>query len=125
MDSYKNLIDRESALATLMVDYRLDENAPEKEVAVKKKEEIIAGSGGIIVAEDKESGHVSWDVYWHYFEKCGGYAFCIIAITAALLNSGTQVTTNLWLSWWSTLRFDSDVYTHMEVYGFLGIGQFF
>jgi ATP-binding cassette, subfamily C (CFTR/MRP), member 1 len=123
--TYKELMAQSSLLSVLMKDYRLDDDGPVKKQAdAKTDKEEDGNNGGIIVEEDKKIGHVTWSVYWHYFQKCGGVPFLVTVTLAALLSSGTQVMTNLWLSWWSSGKYGYTQGFYMQVYAYLGIGQF-
>jgi ABC-type multidrug transport system ATPase subunit len=124
--SFKELSEKKGYLTEMMRNYRLDDQNTTKAKAEKTVdvEEESEAKGGIIVEEDRESGNVKLSVFWHYFDKCGGWAYVITFVTAALLNSATQIVNNLWLSWWTTQKFGLSLNTYMEVYGYLGLGQF-
>jgi ABC-type multidrug transport system fused ATPase/permease subunit len=124
--SFKELSEKKGYLTEMMRNYRLDDQntTKAKEKKTAEVEEESQTNGGIIVEEDREMGSVKWKVFWHYFEKCGGWAYVITFLTAALLNSGTQVVNNLWLTWWTTEKFGLSLNTYMQVYGYLGLVQF-
>ncbi|KAJ3368154.1 hypothetical protein HDU91_000820 [Kappamyces sp. JEL0680] len=122
--TYKELMEKGAVLARLMKDYSLDDEETAKKNDEKGGDAVTEGKGGIIVEEDKERGSVSLRVFKHYFDKCGGWTFIALAVLSALLNAGAQVMTNLWLSWWSSNKYNFGLDTYMRVYGILGVGQF-
>lgn len=63
-------------------------------------------------------------VFWHYFLHCGGYYYFLTFVIAALLNSGTQVFNNLWLSWWSSNKYNFTLEFNMRIYGITAVAQF-
>jgi hypothetical protein len=79
---------------------------------MKNNDKLVLKGGDIIVAEDQERGSVNGKVFWSYIEACGGWYYIIPLILSASLNSATQLTTNLWLSWWSsdTWNFSTNQY---------------
>ncbi|KAI8896540.1 P-loop containing nucleoside triphosphate hydrolase protein [Globomyces pollinis-pini] len=126
--TYKGLMEQDGVLTELMKNYSVDEKSTEKKdntAVVVKEEKDISNKAGIIVEEDILKGTVGWNVYWHYFDKCGGWFYVTTFVTAGLLNSGTQVVNNLWLSWWTDNKFNLSLETNMLVYGLLGVLQFF
>jgi ATP-binding cassette, subfamily C (CFTR/MRP), member 1 len=122
----KLMSDKESKLSNLMKDYRLDnDKAKSKTKKVKEGLDVISpGKGGLIVTEDRKIGAVTFDVYWSYFKHCGGWVFVSVAVTSALLNSATQVMTNLWLTWWVSNKYNNSLEFNMRIYGVLGCVQF-
>jgi ATP-binding cassette subfamily C (CFTR/MRP) protein 1 len=124
--SFKELMGEASLLSELMKAYSIDEDnsgkTTKKEITVQKDD--ANAKGGIIVAEDQEQGSVNLNIFWHYFDKCGGWLYVITFVTASLLNSATQIVNNLWLTWWSTDKYKLDLGTNMQIYGYLGLGQF-
>ena len=134
--SYKDLIaDKSGTLAIMMKDYKLDEavdggknlKSPAKANQIYDENENQVNSsskGEIIVEEERKAGSVSYSVFWHYFQRCGGSTFVVIVIFSALLNAGTQVMTNLWLSWWTSNKYNLGQTWYMRGYGILGLAQF-
>ena len=133
--SYKSLMsDKSGTLFSMMQDYKLDDDKDPSATPAKSPEVANTTStqpksptskgGGIIVEEERKAGSVSMDVFWHYFDKCGGWPFVVIVIFSALLNAGTQIMTNLWLSWWTSNKFNLGLTWYMRGYGILGLCQF-
>ncbi|KAI8895406.1 P-loop containing nucleoside triphosphate hydrolase protein [Globomyces pollinis-pini] len=125
--TFQDLMARNGVLTELMKSYSVDEKSAEKKedlsVAVKEEKDIVQKTG-IIAEEDTMKGTVGWNVYWHYFDKCGGWFYVFTFVSGGLLNSGTQVINNLWLSWWTDNKYNLSLDTYMLVYGLLGVAQF-
>eukprot|EP00796_Vickermania_ingenoplastis_P006504 gene6504-4686_t len=98
-----------------------DEEVPEPkdagEAATEAKEEKAdAAAGHLMTEEEKAVGSVPMATYFKYFKYCGGMAvvaliLSLYAITEFLLQSG-----GLWLSMWSTNRFDLPGTTNLLIY---------
>lgn len=121
---FEELMESKGSLFELMKNYSVDKKEDKEKIEEAAAEKIIdKDQEGIIAAEDQEKGAVKGNVYWEYIYACGGWPYITILLMAALLNSGTQLGTNLWLSWWSTNRFGLDTGTYLFWYGILGVIQ--
>jgi ABC-type multidrug transport system fused ATPase/permease subunit len=78
----------------------------------------------IIVAEDKETGSVSFKVFRDYLIRAGGVPFICLVLLAAVGRSSLDVITNVFLSWWTRNLFGWTTNTYMMVYGLLGVSQY-
>jgi uncharacterized integral membrane protein len=88
-----------------------DENAPKK-----------AGAA-LVVAEERDTGSVSWAVYKNYVAASGGWGVWLLL---AIMLAGIQcarIGADVWLSYWSTQRFDFPNSTYILVYFVIGIAQ--
>lgn len=136
--SYKDLMkDENGNLFSMMRNYKLDD---EPEMSLKlssstiynadevtfdeKDKSSLSKTSKIIDEEEKMTGSVAFSVFKHYIDKCGGLLFAVPVLFLALLCSGIQMTTSLWLSWWTTNKFNLGLAGYMRGYGFLGLGQF-
>ncbi|KAI8908383.1 P-loop containing nucleoside triphosphate hydrolase protein [Gorgonomyces haynaldii] len=124
--TFEELINKKGILQDMMKNYSIDDDEQMKAKTEKKEEtkETNDGKGGIIAAEDQEQGAVKGAIYWSYIQAAGGWPYIITLVLAACLNSGTQLTTNLWLAWWSGNKYNLTTTEYLRVYGYLGIGQF-
>jgi ATP-binding cassette, subfamily C (CFTR/MRP), member 1 len=124
--TFEELMAKKTALFELMKNYSVDKKDDKvvEEAKVDEADDEVEGVG-IIAAEDQEQGAVKGNVYWNYIQACGGYPYIILLVLAASLNSGTQLTSNLWLSWWSDDKYGLTINQYLFWYGILGIIQFF
>jgi ATP-binding cassette subfamily C (CFTR/MRP) protein 1 len=119
-------MEKKAALFKIMKNYSVDKK---KDGAVVTEKMVIAKEAeqeksGIIAAEDQEKGAVKSKVFWSYIQACGGYIYLATLIFAALLYSASQLTTNLWLSWWSTDEYKLSTSEYLTWYGVLGVITF-
>jgi ATP-binding cassette, subfamily C (CFTR/MRP), member 1 len=121
------LISNNSVLAKMMESYSLDDISKEVTKDTVKVENQVAAQGTgrkFLVSEDQAQGSVDLGVFWHYFEKCGGLYYVISFIIASLTGSALSIFSSLWLSWWSSNKYNLNQNTNMLVYGVLGAVQF-
>lgn len=124
--TFNDLMARKSVLFGLMKNYQVGQKT-----TIEKKDEAKDGpvkndgkSSDIIVAEDQERGAVNAKVFWSYITSCGGWFYIIPLVLAAVCNSGTQLTTNLWLTWWINDKYGLSTDKYLFWYGILGLIQF-
>ena len=130
--TFKELMDVNGKLASMMKDYKGVEEykEPEKESTKKHKSLDVltsaeAGKGGIIADEDRVIGAVEWTTYKSYFKAAGGIPYIFMIVAAAILSQLSQLFTNLWLSWWTENRYNLDTVTSLNIYAALGSSQVF
>ncbi|KAF0693729.1 Aste57867_15337 [Aphanomyces stellatus] len=86
--------------------------------------------GKLVVAEERESGRVSQEVFLAYFNAVGGWTTVLAVLTIQSLWQGLQVSSDLWLSAWTstgvtltTEEFQAQAKYHIGVYSALAIGS--
>ena len=136
---YNDLMkDENGSLFSMMRNYKVDDEEAEKTLKLSsstiymadevtldgKDKSSLNKTSKIIDEEEKMTGSVAFSVFQHYIDKCGGLLFAVLVLFLALLCSGIQMTTSLWLSWWTTNKFNLGLAGYMRGYGFLGLGQF-
>lgn len=73
---------------------------------------------------------MKWEVYLHYLKSIGPF-LCITTIVLSIIFQGFSISSNIWLSVWSS---DNSSHVHgveniskrnlyLSVYGLLGFGQ--
>ena len=123
--SYAELIQKKAVLAKMMESYSIEEPNKKKETEQKGlKVSKDAPGRKFMVSEDQAQGSVDWKVFWHYFDKCGGWLYVTSFVVASLTGSGLSIFSSLWLSWWSSNKYNLSQNTNMLVYGLLGAVQF-
>lgn len=91
---------KEGSLFSLMKNYKVEtiKNEPKEKTKVQTNDDK---KEGIIVAENQEQGSVATFVYWDYCKHAGGGFYLMGILLSCMLSAGSQVFTNLWLSWWT------------------------
>ncbi|KAF0701616.1 hypothetical protein As57867_007934, partial [Aphanomyces stellatus] len=86
--------------------------------------------GKLVVAEERESGRVSQEVFLAYFNAVGGWTTVLAVLTIQSLWQGLQVSSDLWLSAWTstgatltTEEFQAQAKFQISVYSTLAIGS--
>ncbi|KAF0707974.1 hypothetical protein As57867_006469, partial [Aphanomyces stellatus] len=86
--------------------------------------------GKLVVAEERESGRVSQEVFLAYFNAVGGWTTVLAVLTIQSLWQGLQVSSDLWLSAWTstgatltTEEFQAQAKFQISVYSALAIGS--
>ncbi|ORY28894.1 P-loop containing nucleoside triphosphate hydrolase protein, partial [Rhizoclosmatium globosum] len=108
------------------------EEDEEKKIDVEETKKTVAEKGVVVAPvtggagmaiEERETGAVAPRVWWSYIEAMGGYSFLIMAATVILLMQGSALTSNLWLSWWASGKYNSSLNTanYMGIYIGLGV----
>ncbi|KAF8299230.1 hypothetical protein TcBrA4_0064900 [Trypanosoma cruzi] len=64
----------------------------------------------------KGGGSVLWSTYVTYFRACGGVSVVVIVLIIFLLTEMISLSSNVWLSMWSTQRFGLSTHTYLNVY---------
>ncbi|KAF0714951.1 Aste57867_3629 [Aphanomyces stellatus] len=86
--------------------------------------------GKLVVAEERESGRVSQEVFLAYFNAVGGWTTVLTIMAIQCLWQGLQVASDLWLSAWTstgatltTDEFQAHAQLNISVYSALAIGS--
>ncbi|KAF2268084.1 P-loop containing nucleoside triphosphate hydrolase protein [Lojkania enalia] len=77
----------------------------------------------LIQDEDQATRSVSWSVYRSLFASPNSLLFAILCIPMLVAGSGCMVLTQLWLAWWSSVRFGIEEKVYIAIYVALGCGQ--
>ncbi|GBC03741.1 hypothetical protein RclHR1_00530016 [Rhizophagus clarus] len=84
----------------------------------KQGEEI--GRDGLITKEESAKGSVAWNVYASYIKSCGVGTVTFWLITL-ILSQGIQVSTNVFLKYWSSEESNEHILLYFVIYAFLGL----
>ncbi|TPX66991.1 hypothetical protein SpCBS45565_g04133 [Spizellomyces sp. 'palustris'] len=86
------------------------------------KQPTIVG-GNILIEEERETGAVKLQLYIIYMRAAGGSLLWLGVILVVFFIQMDKVVTDLWLVWWSTLKFDAGKGVYVGVYAGLGLIQ--
>lgn len=95
-----------------------DEVEGEKKVMKKKRK-----SAGLMQAEERAVKSVPWSVYIDYVRASGSLLNAPIVLGLLLLSQAANITTSLWLSWWTADKFGYSRGVYIGVYAALGGAQ--
>ncbi|KAG0043171.1 hypothetical protein BGZ83_011761 [Gryganskiella cystojenkinii] len=109
----------------------LEAGAGEKaEVIVSEKaEEVKKASGGdkpkkgLMSQEERATGSVDGQIYKSYVQAAGGKYLLPLLLFFLIITQIAKVGNDLWLSWWTSLKFDESQKFYMGIYALWGICQ--
>ena len=98
-----------------------DEQEDEKKGAQKKKGKKPAGA--LMQAEERAVKSVSVKIYMAYIRAAGSVWVAPLIIFLLILSQGANISTSLWLSWWTSNKFGYSRGEYIGVYASLGFSQ--
>lgn len=106
-DSYKNLMETNPAFLSMIGSNAMEEAVEkddEDEIESEKKDskKIKRKGKGLMQAEERSINSVPWSVYADYFKASGSIAYAPMVILLLILAQGANISTSLWLSWWTS-----------------------
>lgn len=99
-----------------------DEVEGEKKM-VRKKKGGKKPAGGLMQAEERAVNSVGWTVYKAYLKASGSVLIAPFVILLLIISQGANITTSLWLSWWTSNKFGYSQGEYIGVYAALGVAQ--
>lgn len=99
-----------------------DEIEGEKKQVRKKKGGRKPGPG-LMQAEERAVNGVGWPVYTAYLRASGSILIAPFVIFLLIISQGANITTSLWLSWWTSNKFGYSQGQYIGVYAALGVTQ--
>ena len=98
-----------------------DEVEDEKTDMAKKKQ---SKKGAMLMQqEERATKSVSWGVYGAYVRSSGSMLFGPMVLALLVLSQCANIATSLWLSYWTSDRFNYSVGQYIGVYAALGVVQ--
>ncbi|KAF2280888.1 P-loop containing nucleoside triphosphate hydrolase protein [Westerdykella ornata] len=98
------------------------EGGEEKKVAKKKKSKKQR-STALMQEEDRAVKSVAWSVWIAYIKAGGGLWVAPLVLLLLILSQGANISTSLWLSWWTSNKWGYAQGTYIGVYAALGASQ--
>jgi len=133
VDTFQNLINNHEGFQKLMASTAQEEKV-EKEVdavegvdkskAAEKRKNAKRGAA-LMQQEERAVKAVSWGVYAAYIRASGSLLSGPLIILLLIIAQGANITTSLWLSWWTSNKFGYSEGTYIGAYAALGFFQAF
>ena len=98
-----------------------EEDAIEESAEKKKKPE--SKGKALMQAEERAIGSVEWSVYAEYARAGGGIWIIPAVIISAMCCNGVNIATSLWLSYWTSNKFNLAEGAYVGIYAALGASQ--
>jgi ATP-binding cassette subfamily C (CFTR/MRP) protein 1 len=90
---------------------------------VAATKETVETAKRLMQAEERAVGSVSWSIYLYYAAALGGLFITSLAIGMVAISQGSSVVSSLWLSWWTSYKFNLSTNWYIIVYAIFGIVQ--
>ena len=76
-----------------------------------------------MTSEERATGSVAWSVYAGYARAGGGLWIIVAVLATVMLANGVNLSAALWLSAWTSKRYNLPEKTYVAVYAVLGFSQ--
>lgn len=136
LGTYQDLIRNSPGFSGLLRDSedsnKDDERKSQRPPGMKQSEpQELAGEGEVhrhsadtpIQSDKQVIKSVSWSVYGALFGPLSRVLLIVFGLPTLLVGSASMVLTQLWLAWWSQLRFDLKRNTYIGIYVALAVSQ--
>jgi len=122
--TYQELIANGGNFARLADKFGAKEEKPEAtgeqegpKPPVRKRRSVLMG------AEERATGSVSRAVYFEYARAAGGFWIIPAIVAAVVLSNGGNLAMSIWLSGWTSHRYDFSENVYIAGYAALGFSQ--
>ncbi|KAF9961648.1 hypothetical protein BGZ70_008234 [Mortierella alpina] len=95
----------------------------EKKEGADKKDEPAGKAKGLMSQEERATGSVDGSIYKSYVEAAGGKYLIPLMIALLVLTQVAKVGNDLWLSYWTSKKFDKSDGFYMGLYAAWGLAQ--
>lgn len=132
VDTFANLINNNEAFQKLMASTAQEEKI-EKEETINddvedekkdaKKRKTNKRGAALMQQEERAVKSVNWGVYIAYVRASGSLIFAPMIFLILVISQGANITTSLWLSWWTSDKFGYTEGQYIGAYAALGVVQ--
>ena len=133
VDTFANLINNNEAFQKMMASTAQEEKTKETEVVHEdeiedekkdaKKMKTSKRKAALMQQEERAVNGVSASVYIAYVRASGSLLFAPMVFLILVISQGANITTSLWLSWWTSKKFGFTEGQYIGVYAALGVVQ--
>ena len=132
IDTFSNLMRHSEEFQTMMASTAQEEKEEETQVnedklgdekkAAQKRKAAKKGAA-LMQQEERAVRSVSWGVYGAYVRASGSILNGPFVILLLIISQGANITTSLWLSWWTSDKFGYSTGQYIGAYAGLGVVQ--
>lgn len=127
VDTFDNLMRDHTGFQQLMESTALEEKKEggeaaqddESESKGKKKKKGKA----LMQSEERAVSSVPWSVYADYVRASGSIFNALLIFLLLVISQGANIVTSLWLSWWTSNKYNLSVGVYIGIYAGLGAVQ--
>lgn len=102
---------------------RINDIGEEEDTTVAGGKDNRKPAAALMQQEERAVGSVSWDIYREYTKASGSIWNLGLVIFLIVIAQGANIVTSLWLSWWTSKKFDLATGVYIGVYAALGVLQ--
>ncbi|CAG8547028.1 11089_t:CDS:10 [Funneliformis mosseae] len=128
--TYEELMRDGKAFAKLIEEYgeaeaeeEIDEKSDEKEIEKEISTGVVAPVKALMTTEERVTGSVDNSVYFAYVRAAGGYSLLPLLLFLLIMTQVTNIGNNLWLSFWTSQKFNMSTEKYMAIYLAWGVSQ--
>ncbi|MCJ1386173.1 hypothetical protein MMC17_009299 [Xylographa soralifera] len=133
VDTFANLMSNNEAFQQLMASTAQEEKIEEKKAVnedgieiekrnAKKGKDNKRGAA-LMQQEERAVKSVNWSVYIAYIRASGSVLFAPMVFLILIISQAANITTSLWLSWWTSDKFGYTEGQYIGAYAALGVVQ--
>lgn len=132
IDTFDNLIRDHQGFQSLMETTAVEEKHEEEKKPddgeeltqdEKIKKDPKKKSAALMTQEEKPTSSVPWSVYGAYIKASGSVMSAPLIVFLLVLSQGANIMTSLWLSYWTSNRYDLSTGVYIAIYAALGVVQ--
>jgi ABC-type multidrug transport system fused ATPase/permease subunit len=101
----------------------IDEDEVEEEKKESKKKKGKKPAGALMQQEERAVNSVGWSVYAAYVRASGGIWVAPFIVILLIISQGANIMTSLWLSYWTSSKWNLGLGVYIGVYAALGVSQ--
>ncbi|KAJ4140873.1 ATP-binding cassette transporter yor1 [Fusarium equiseti] len=130
VDTFEKLMKDHKGFQALMETTAVEEKREEVEkpddgeepTADEKKKKKKKGAA-LMTQEERASASVSWSVYAAYIKASGSILNAPLVLFLLIISQGANIVTSLWLSYWTSDKFNLSTGVYIAIYAALGVVQ--
>ncbi|KAF4965895.1 hypothetical protein FSARC_6365 [Fusarium sarcochroum] len=130
VDTFENLMKDHRGFQSLMETTAIEEKREEvkkpddgEEPTADEKKKKKKKGAALMTQEEKASSNVSWSVYAAYIKASGSILNAPLVIFLLIVSQGANIVTSLWLSYWTSDKFNLSTGVYIAIYAALGVVQ--
>ncbi|KAH8887388.1 hypothetical protein GQ53DRAFT_292786 [Thozetella sp. PMI_491] len=129
VDTFDNLMKNSVEFQQLMESTAVEEKkdgalaGTQVEAATEGKAKTKKKGKGLMQSEERAVSSVPWSVYGAYVRASGTILNLPLVVGLLILSQGSNITTSLWLSYWTSNKFNLHTGQYIGIYAGLGATQ--
>ncbi|KJX95881.1 ABC transporter family protein [Zymoseptoria brevis] len=120
--TFNDLVETDDAFKVLLTSVTQSERIVDNDTRPHAAEPPVSGklpdneNVQLMQEEERAVSSVPWSLYGNYIRASGSMWNCVLPVSLLLLSQGANITTGLWLSYWTSHRFDLSRDQYVGIY---------